>query len=602
MLLLYMALGLIVHAARRQKGTLAKEKDAFKGDDHKEFDQRKLNRKNNLNTIMFKDNGDLKPPPAGHFYMSRWGTKWLHIKPVGRFKGDGVVYWALDTPTPLKWLSGGMIQVGGKFAPITKGVAKAEKKKTKPRLCLQWRKSTAFLPRFAALSPWGVEFVTGPCPQLVDEDDNKIMSNRNENYMFACGQWPVVGNVFGRRVDIEGRDMNKISQGYEMVVEMNDDGSPEHEKICPPQALLFVYQTPEDIWIETDNLLDPQLDVVGSGPEEGMLIFDSSYSKYFSVMYDTASLTYKPEWVDNILEATLWTWRVVQWKKNALSPDMKDKKSVITTLDPHMRLGRHNICLKWISRDFNKGVFDIQPCNKRMEKFSFGCAQKHGVDYFGLMNDAKRKRISKMATHFSDPMSGKSVCNAFAGYKALAQDKWNAFGAESFIPEDICVHKDPDWVNEDGAACRTLLRQKTLNENGDWNQEAECQKSDSEDEFYAYEVCNCLECEPVVCDGHWDVNGCSEVSGWGENKQQVQYISDNPPWPGKTCPYDNDQQISYHSMECPFIQDCEGNWEEIDACEFGQKLMFYKVTQMALFSGEGCEAPPSTRKNSANPC
>merc|ERR550539_2180297 len=201
MMLLYMALGLTVQAARRQGGTLAFDEAVNQNDYHKEYDPRKLNRRENLNRELFDDNGNLKAPDDGYFYIKRWGTKYLHVKPVGRFKGDGVVYWALEQPTPLKWLAGGMIQVGGKFAPVTHNGT--EKKKGKTRLCLQWRKGSDHS-RHIATSPWGVEFQTGPCPAQED---------RKDNYLYSCGDW-MGKEVFGRSVDVHSRDWNKISQGY----------------------------------------------------------------------------------------------------------------------------------------------------------------------------------------------------------------------------------------------------------------------------------------------------------------------------------------------------------------------------------------------------
>jgi len=634
MLLLYMVLGWVTHAAPRQTGTLARDgvdnnilkypfKEGNRKDDHKEFDPRKQNRKDNINKEVFNEDGTHKNPPEGHFYIHRHKSKWLHVKPVGRFKGDGVVYFALDTPTPFKWIKGGMIQVGGKFAPMTKGVDKKEKKTKKQRLCLQWRKVDGLgwrqgemvgkvpsIPRHIPTSAWGVEFQTGPCP-VPDEEDR----NGNENYMYACGKWPIVGEVFGRRVDIEGRDMNKISQGYQMVKSFDQDNAPNYEAdMCPPKDLLMKHQKKngvegKDVWNSISDSPEGNVETNSSGPAGGMLItYDGMY---IQLVYNPYTMKYYLGWSDPE-DATLWEWAILEWKdkESNFKKNIQDTKGVIRAMDPHQRIGRHRICLKWNPGASAWGSVDIQPCNRKMEKMTLGCVKHKGTDYFGLMNDANKKNIARMRAGITDGLSGKTLCQAWSeGYKEIMEKKREHKGWlwDNLTPKDVngnpmCIHDDEKWENEDGDGCRTLVEQ-SKGDNFDMDAKCQTQKTVNGVVSYAYEKCNCLACEPLQCVGAWGPKACTNNKGWGNNQKMFQWGKTAEPWKGKHCDL-HDGDIFYETtMDCPYIVDCIGEWVNTDECgDDGKLIKFYKVTEFSAYNEEPCDFPPGTRQSSDDAC
>merc|ERR1712061_164123 len=99
----------------------------------------------------------------------------------------------------------------------------------------------------------------------------------------------------------------------------------------------------------------------------------------------------------------------------------------------------------------------------------------------------------------------------------LAFDK-HAIGTDLFAPKKNmkeCVHEDVEWEAVTGDTCTDLLHAKQ-SDPGTWDQVNKCQLSDMDNAHYVYDKCNCLECEPVVCDGAWHDFGCTEGKGWGE--------------------------------------------------------------------------------------
>jgi len=359
----------------------------------------------------------------------------------------------------------------------------------------------------------------------------------------------------------------------------------------------------KDVWANQDEDLEsPSITVLHNGPDSGMLLYDSAMG-YFSVQYDSEKTEFYGLWQDDAADATVWEWASLEFK-NGPGDWLNDVKSVIRVQHRHQRLGRHRICLKWVSQDKNLGIFDIQPCNRRMEKMTFGCATgKDGKDYFGLLPDAKKKKTGAMRHTLSDPMSGRSICKSWPDYDELVRSKFGKnHGGDLFAADHTAKECVPDdvWENTDGNTCTDLKHQK--------NQEAEmfdaetvCQTKDDDDN-YVYEKCPCLECEPVVCSGAFTYGDCTDEIGWGVNKQQMEYVDNlNEGWAGTSCPFNDGEVVLRDSQYCPYIVNCEGEqWLQLDECQNGNYLEFLRVDTVPTRGGVACSFNPGTRRETGN--